>query len=101
MAEIIENVKSKENILREQAGWTAAQKLKSIKVHIKDNEIPNFAAFSVSSVQPDMKVENCQNLSYDTLSVIVKFGGQNWPNIKWALQGFSGLFSVFYGMFMA
>ena len=42
-----------------------------------------------------MKVENCQNLSYDTLSVIVKFGGQNWPNIKWALQEFSGLFSVF------
>ena len=47
-----------------------------------------------------MKVENCQNLSYDTLSVIVKFGGQNWPNIKWALQGFSGLFFVFYGIFM-
>ena len=37
----------------------------------------------------------------DTLSVNVKFGGQNWPNIKWALQGFSGLFHIFYGIFMA
>ena len=36
---------------------------------------------------------------YDTLSVHVEFGGQNCPNIKWALQGFSGLFSVFYGIF--
>ena len=38
---------------------------------------------------------------YDTLSVHVEFGGQNCPNIKWALQGFSGLFHIFYGIFMA
>ena len=38
---------------------------------------------------------------YDTLSVNVEFGGQNWPIIKWALQGFSGVFIVFYGIFMA
>ena len=33
---------------------------------------------------------------YDTLSVNVEFGGQNWPNIKWALQGFSGVYYVFF-----
>ena len=38
---------------------------------------------------------------YDTLSVHVEFGGQNCRNIKWALQGFSGLFHIFYGIFMA
>ena len=36
-----------------------------------------------------------------TLSVNVEFGGQNWPNIKLAFKGFSGLFYVFYGIFMA
>ena len=41
----------------------------------------------------------------DTLSVNVEFGGQNWPNIKQALQQFSGIFLFFlwhfYGLKMA
>ena len=45
-------------------------------------------------------IEIFQN-SYDTLLVNVESGGQNWPNIKWALQGFSGLLNVFYGIYMA
>ena len=38
---------------------------------------------------------------YDTLSVNVEFGGQNWPNMKWALQGLSGLSYVFLWHFYA
>ena len=44
---------------------------------------------------------NRRNTRYDTLSVNVEIGGQNWPNIKCALKRFSGLFYVFYGIFIA
>ena len=37
---------------------------------------------------------------YDTLSVNVEFVGQNWPNIKWVLKGFSGIFYVFFLAFL-